>query len=123
MKRVLLVEDHPAFRKALVLLLEREPGLKVMGQAGSYAEARELGLIEKGFDIAVLDVRLPDGDGLELIRELRATNPGIAILVLTITLDSGDIVRARRMGADEVLGKHTPLREIVAAVRRLAGVR
>lgn len=121
MKRVLLVEDHLAFRRSLALLLGREPGLEVTGQAGTYSEAKSLALAGDGFDVAVLDVRLPDGDGLELARELREAKPQIAILVLTITINPQDLARAKETGADEVLGKHVPLKQIVESVRRLAG--
>ncbi len=62
MIRVLLVEDHAAFREALAFLLNREPDLEVAAQAGSLAEARKA-LPQGGFDVAVVDLGLPDGDG------------------------------------------------------------
>lgn len=115
MKRILLTEDHAAFRKALAFMLELEPGYKVTGQAGSVAEARASK--GEGFDVAVVDLLLPDGDGTEVISGLREANPEAGILSLSVDRDSG---RALEAGADEVLGKDASLSMVVEAVRRLA---
>lgn len=114
-KRILLTEDHAAFRKALAFMLDREPGFEVTAQAGSVAEVRGFG--DEGFDVAVVDLMLPDGDGTEVIRELRQTNPQARILSLSADRDPE---RALEAGADEVLGKDASLTSIVAAVKRLA---
>ena len=116
LKRILLTEDHAAFRKALAFMLDREPGFEVTSQAGSVAEARDFD--HEGFDVAVIDLILPDGDGTEVIRELRKTNPGSRILSLSADRDPH---RALEAGADEVLGKDASLTSIVDAVKRLAG--
>jgi DNA-binding NarL/FixJ family response regulator len=63
--RVMLVEDHAAFRQSLAALLEREPDLEVVAQAGSLAQARKM--LHTPLDLAVLDLALPDGDGRDLI--------------------------------------------------------
>ena len=115
MKRIFLTEDHAAFRKALAFMLEREPGLEVAAQAGSVAEVRASG--DNSFDVAVVDLMLPDGDGTEIIRELRQTNPQTRILSLSADTDP---LRALDAGADEVLGKDASLTGIVDAVKRLA---
>ena len=120
MKSVLLVEDHGFFRQALTMFLERKAGLEVVGEAGSVAEGRDFTANGK-FDIALVDLNLPDGDGVEVIRELRRTNPEVCILVLTISDDAEHRARAIEAGADEVLGKDKGLDELVEAVRRLAG--
>lgn len=75
MTRVLLVDDHGSFRRALAMYLEREADLEVVGEAGSVAEG--CGLAREGvrFDVAVVDLGLPDGDGVDLIRELRRHQP------------------------------------------------
>lgn len=115
MKRIFLAEDHAAFRKALAFMLEREPHYRVTAQAGSVAEARASDAA--GCDVAVIDLLLPDGDGTEVIRELRATNPETRILSLSVSRDPG---RALDAGADEVLGKDVSLSSVVDTVRRLA---
>lgn len=74
MKRIFLTEDHAVFRAALALMLEWEPHFEVTTQAGSVAEARAYG--GTGFDVAVIDLLLPDGDGTEVIRGLPTRTPG-----------------------------------------------
>ena len=117
--RLLLVEDHAAFRGALALMLNRQPDLEVVAQCQSLAECRSLG----GFadiDVALLDLRLPDGDGTQLIGVLRGANPRVKVLVLTGSVEAGLLERMVEAGADGVLDKTSLLQEIVAEVRRLA---
>ena len=116
--RVMLVEDHTAFRQALALLLSHEPDLEVVAQAGSLAEARQA-LLEGRLDVAVLDLALPDGDGSDLIGELRRRNPGVSIVVLSAALGLGDLDEAVEAGADAVLDKIESISTIAYEVRRL----
>ena len=121
MKRVLLVEDHGSFRRALAMFLERKTDLEVVGEAGSVAEGLRLAREGAGFDVAVIDLGLPDGDGVVLIRELRRHQPDASILVLSVSLERDHLERAREAGANEVLGKEARLEKLVATVKRLAG--
>ena len=114
--RVLLVEDHTAVREAIAGMLERESDLTVVGQAESLAEAREL---LHGVDVAVLDLALPDGDGIALIPELRAASPGAQVLVLSANLDRAQTARAIDAGAAGALDKTADLDQVVDAIRRL----
>jgi DNA-binding NarL/FixJ family response regulator len=118
MRRILLVEDHSSFRRALAFVLEREPDLRVAAQAGSVAEARIRIDESDGLDAAVLDLRLPDGEGVDLVEELREVSPETAILVLTVALNPKDHDRALRAGADAVLGKEAAVAQIVGTVQR-----
>jgi DNA-binding NarL/FixJ family response regulator len=120
MKGVLLVEDHGFFRQALAMFLEREANLEVVGEAGTIAEGRSFAASGKKFDIALVDLNLPDGDGVDVIRDLRQANPSACILVFTISLDAAHRARAIEAGADEVIGKETSLDELVATVKRVA---
>jgi DNA-binding NarL/FixJ family response regulator len=117
MIRVLLVEDHASFRQALAFMLERESDITVVGQAGSLAEARRL---LAGVDVAVLDLELPDGNGMVLIEELRAANPHGRVLILTASADQGDLARVIELGAAGTLNKSVGAGEIVTAIRRLS---
>jgi DNA-binding NarL/FixJ family response regulator len=117
--RVMLVEDHIAFRQSLAALLSREPDLEVVAQAGSLAEAREL--LNSRLDVAVLDLGLPDGDGRDLIGELHRANAGISVLVLSVTIRPERLEEVLKAGADAVLHKVAPPASIVEEVRRLAG--
>ena len=119
--RVMLVEDHAAFRQALAFLLTNEPDLEVVAQAGSLAQAREALIDEEGLDVAVLDLALPDGNGTDLIGELRRRNPGVSVVVLSATMGPGDLDEAVEAGADAVLDKKESLPTIAREVRRLGG--
>jgi DNA-binding NarL/FixJ family response regulator len=116
---VLLVDDHASFRQGVASALEGEPDLDVVGQAGSLAEAREMLTAGPGVDVAVIDLGLPDGLGAELVKDLRAANPGAAALVLSATDDRAEIARAVELGAAGLLHKSTSMDEVVGAVRRL----
>ncbi|HKH39075.1 MAG TPA: response regulator transcription factor [Rubrobacter sp.] len=119
MVRVMLVEDHAAFRQSLASLLSREADLEVVAQAGSLSEARQM--LDTPLDVAVLDLSLPDGDGRELIGELRQTNAGISVLVLTVMLGPGHLDEVLKAGVDAVLHKVASPPTIVEEVRRLGG--
>ena len=117
--RIMLVEDHPAFRQSLAALLEREPDLEVVAQAGSLAQARQI--LDTPFDVAVLDLALPDGEGKDLIGDLRQSNADISILVLSVMLGPSHLEEVMKAGADAVLHKVASPQTIVQEVRRLAG--
>jgi PAS domain S-box-containing protein len=114
--RVLLVEDHTAVREAIAELFAGEPDFEVVGQASTLAEAREL---LHDVDVAVIDLGLPDGYGGDLIRDLRATSPRAQALVLSATLDRGDMARAIDSGAAGTLDKTVGVDEIVDTIRRV----
>ena len=117
--RVMLVEDHAAFRQSLASLLGREPDIEVVAQAGSLAQAREM--LDTRLDVAVLDLALPDGDGRDLIGELRRRNAGISILVLSVMLGPGDLEEVLKAGAEAVLHKVESPATLVEEIRRIAG--
>ncbi len=116
MNRVLLVEDHVTFREPLAFMLDREPEFRVVAQAGSLAEAR--GLLD-GVDLAIVDLDLPDGNGADLVGELRVANPGAMVLVLTGSADREAYARAVERGAAGVLHKSVRFGEVIGAARRL----
>src|SRR5215212_7864771 len=114
MIRVLLVDDNARFRQAYNRLLELQPDLEVVGTAGSLAEARTM---LSGVDVALLDRGLPDGDGLELIGELRAMNPGARVYVISSTDEVIHPTDAIEAGADGVIDKMDPPERVFAAIR------
>jgi DNA-binding NarL/FixJ family response regulator len=118
--RLMLVEDHIAFRQALAFLLNSEPDLEVVAQASSLAQAKEA-LLEEHPDVAVVDLALPDGDGTELFGELRRTNPDIGVVVLSATVEAGDVEEVLKAGADAVLDKVESPASIAYEVRGVAG--
>src|SRR5215210_8134341 len=100
--RIMLIEDQADFRRLMEALLARQPDLEVVAQAGSLAEARSHPAAVR-FDVAVLDLGLPDGNGADLISELGRGNPDAAVLVLSASLHPTNLERATEAGADEVL--------------------
>jgi DNA-binding NarL/FixJ family response regulator len=118
--RLLLVDDHSAFRLPLSVILEREPDLMVVAQAGSLAEARAvLPEIAGRVDVALVDLQLPDGNGVEFVRDLRTANPGgqtIALTGDTAKLHHASVIEA---GAAGIVGKSAQPSAIVDAIRRV----
>ncbi len=120
MLRLLLVEDHAAFRSALALLLDLRPGMKVVAQCGSLAGCRALGGgLLRTVDVALVDLKLPDGQGTELVAVLRGANPSARVLVLTVSIEPGLEGRMAEAGADGVLNKTAAFSEIASEVARL----
>jgi DNA-binding NarL/FixJ family response regulator len=115
---VVLVEDHPTFRLGLRTRLEYEPGICVVGEAGTAHEALAL-VAEVAPDVAVVDLNLPDLNGVELIRRLSLDHPRTAVLVLTM-LDDDSVFTAVRAGARGYLVKDAQPAMIVTAVRAIA---
>ena len=123
--KVMLVEDHAPFRQAIAaFVLESEQGLEVIAQAGSLAEARRAldgGGLGGCLDVALIDLLLPDGDGTELVGELRRADPSIKVIVLSADLWPWRIEDLLRAGVDAVLDKVQSPRQIAREVRREGG--
>jgi DNA-binding NarL/FixJ family response regulator len=116
--RVLLVEDQADFRRLMVALLARQPDLEVVAQAGTLTEARKHAA-EVSVDVAVLDLGLPDGNGADLIADLRWSNPGAAVLILSASLDPAGLEKASEAGANQIMDKLSTPVELIGAIRRL----
>ncbi len=99
-------------------MMDQEPDLEVVSQAGSVAEGRER-MAEGGIDVAIVNIPLPDEGAEEMVRDLHEANPSIPVLVLTHIEDLAVLERFLEAGASEVLPKDISFSEILAAVRRL----
>ncbi|MDO5696905.1 MAG: response regulator transcription factor [Dermatophilus congolensis] len=120
---VVIADDHPLVRDGIVAILTREDDIQVVAEAGSGPEAVAL-VATLDPDVVLMDLRMPDGDGVAAIRELRA-KPGQRprILVLTTYDTDHDIRTALAAGADGYLLKDTPRADLIRAVRDLAAGR
>jgi DNA-binding NarL/FixJ family response regulator len=118
MRRILIVEDHASFRQTLAFVFDQEPGFEVVGQAGTLVEARRT-MDGSEVDLGIIDLSLPDGEGTDLIEELREANPDFAALVLTASLDRMEHARAVEAGAAGVLHKSADVDAILDATRRV----
>jgi len=117
---VFLVDDHEIVRRGLRDLLEAEPDLEVVGEAATAAEAPgRIHALDP--DVAVLDVRLPDGNGVEVCREVRSLHPRTACLMLTSFSDDEALFDAIMAGASGYLLKQIRSNDLVKAVRSVAG--
>ena len=114
--RVMHVEDHADFRDLMKVLLDGQSDIEVVAQAGSLVEARAQAACSE-FDVAVLDLALPDGNGLDLIPELRQANPDVGVLILSANLDPAGPAKAA--DADEILDKLAPVEAVLDSVRKL----
>lgn len=120
--RVALVDDHEIVRRGLRDLLDGEPGIEVVAEAGGVEEA----MVRVGAtspDVVVVDVRLPDGDGVALCRALRQLDPAPRCLVLTAFDDERALVEAIMAGASGYLLKQVRGQDLVDAVREVAAGR
>lgn len=113
---VMLVDDHPAFRKGMAALIESEPGLKVVAQTGDGAETLELYRRTKP-DVVLMDLRLPGLGGVEATMAIRKEFPDARIIVLTTYDTDEDIYRAIQSGAKSYLLKDTPDDELASTIR------
>ena len=119
MVRVFLVDDHEVVRRGVSELLDAEPDITVVGEAGSVREALAR-LPATDPDVAVLDVRLPDGDGVTLCRELRQQRPELVCLMLTSFGDDEALLNAVIAGAAGYVLKDVRGNDLVQAVRTVA---
>jgi two-component system, NarL family, response regulator DevR len=117
--RVFLLDDHEIVRRGVRELLEAEDDLEVVGEADT-AELALARIPPTRPDVALLDVRLPDGDGVEVCREIRSRHPEIACVMLTSFSDDEALFQAIMAGASGYLLKQVKGTDLVDAVRRVA---
>ncbi|MFF3489911.1 response regulator [Streptomyces sp. NPDC002795] len=117
--RILLLDDHEVVRRGLRDLLGAEPDMTVVGEAGTAAQAIARGPALRP-DVAVLDVRLPDGDGITICRELRVLIPDVSCLMLTSFDDDDALLDAIMAGAGGYVLKQIKGSDLVSAVRTVA---
>jgi two-component system response regulator DevR len=114
--RLLVVDDHEVVRQGLVALLDRREEFQVVAEAGTVAEAVESARRVQP-DIVIMDVRLPDGSGVEACREIRAELPGTRVVILTSYPDEDAVLSAIVAGASGYLLKQIRARDLVSALQ------
>jgi two-component system response regulator DevR len=113
--RLLIVDDHEVVRQGLVSLLDRRAGFEVVAQAGTVADSIVLAARHEP-DLVIMDVRLPDGSGIEACREIRAVRPETRIVMLTSYPDEEAVMSAIIAGASGYLLKQIRGRDLVSAL-------
>lgn len=116
--RLLLVDDHPIVRNGLRVVEQLAPDIRIVGEAGTVEDAWTR-IQELSPEVVLLDLRLPDGDGLEVCRRSKAQYPNIRVICLTSYANAGLVLAALEAGADGYLLKHSDGLRIVDAVREV----
>jgi DNA-binding NarL/FixJ family response regulator len=114
-KKIFIVDDHPVFREGLAQVIAAEKGLEVCGQLGSAAEGVE-GTARLKPDLVLLDISLPDRNGLEVIKLIRAAHPGVKVLVISMHDEALYANRVLRLGGDGYIMKQEDPSEVVTAI-------
>lgn len=118
--RVFLLDDHEIVRRGVTDLLNSEPDIDVISEAGTAAEAIRV-VASTQPDVAVLDVRLEEGNGIEVCREIRSSHPAIACLILTSFVDDQALIDAAMAGAAGYVLKQIRGNDLVESIRKVAG--
>lgn len=116
--RVLLADDHPVVREGLAAMINRRPDMTVVAEASNGREAVQLFRLHQP-DVTLVDLRMPEMDGLEVIGNLRQQFPAACVVVLTTFDGDEDIYRALRAGAKGYLLKDAPREQLLECIRRV----
>ncbi len=116
---VLLIDDHDLIRQGLRRAFERNEDFRVLGEAASLGQGEQMVASLKP-QVVVIDVRLPDGSGLDLVRKMRQHVPGLGIVVLTMYAGDEQLFAALDSGASAFVPKDAPAEDVVAAARHAA---
>jgi DNA-binding NarL/FixJ family response regulator len=124
--KVLLVDDHAVVREGVAAMLGAQDDMEVVGQAGSLAEGQAL--LDRALTagsaggpiVAIIDVTMPDGSGLSLVRSARDRSKEIGLVVLTMLSDDSSLLEALDAGASALVRKSSPSEQVISAVRRAA---
>ena len=118
--RVVLAEDHTIMREGLRMLLDREPNIEVVGEAGDGAEAVQRAG-ESLPDVVLMDIKMPRSSGIEACRSIKDVAPSARIIILTMSDEEEDLFDAIKAGASGYLLKDIPLDQVAEAVRSVHG--
>jgi DNA-binding NarL/FixJ family response regulator len=119
MTKILLADDHRLLREGFRMLLEADPTMQVVGEAENGRAAVQLAA-ELSPDVVLMDVRMPDMDGIEATRQIRAMSCDVKVIALGASIDERTALELRRAGASGVLSKVNAFDEVVGAVRAVA---
>jgi DNA-binding NarL/FixJ family response regulator len=118
--RIMIVDEHPIVREALRVLIQAEPGMEVVGEVSSGAEALEQ-VRQLGPDVVLLNQVTPHQYGLPVIHRIRAESPRTQLIVLTSSLDDTEVIESLRAGVLGYLLKDSSPRDLLTAIKSVAG--
>jgi DNA-binding NarL/FixJ family response regulator len=117
-KRIVIVDDHPLFRKGLEEMIHSDGTFAVCGEAGNASEAMDV-IRKLNPDMAIVDISLPGANGIELIKNIRAEFSRLPVLVLSMHDESLYALRALRAGAEGYVMKHEAMANVITAIREV----
>ena len=117
-KRILIIEDHPIVRKGFGMLIDQDDELKTIGEAGDYHTALEM-IRKTPADLVLLDLSLGDGNGLELIKEIKVINPDLPVLVVSLHDENLYAERSIKAGARGYIMKSEATENILTAIKKI----
>jgi two-component system, NarL family, response regulator NreC len=115
MIRILLADDHTVMRNGLRLLLERQPDLKVVGEAADGRQAVDMAAAERP-DVVIMDIAMPQLNGVEATRQIVNRNPDAAVVILSMHKDESYVIRSLKAGARAYLLKDSAEADLIAAI-------
>ncbi|MBI3529282.1 MAG: response regulator transcription factor [Betaproteobacteria bacterium] len=122
MIRLLIVDDHTIVRHGLRQVVSESADIEVAAEAGSSAEAVRL-LRENTYDLVLLDISLPDKNGIETLKQIKRDRPGLPVIMLSMHAEDEFGVRALKAGASGYVNKQSAHHQLVAAIRQVASGR
>lgn len=117
--RILVVDDHAIVRKGLIQIISEVPGMHMVDEAGNGIEAMQM-LLEKDYDIVLLDISMPGKSGLDILRAIKNKRPKIPVLVLSVHPEEQYAIRAIKAGASGYLTKDSAPDELIAAIKKIS---
>jgi two-component system, NarL family, invasion response regulator UvrY len=120
MIKVLITDDHPVVRRGIRQILEDEEGISLVNEAGNGKEMFGK-LKEQKYDVILLDISLPGRNGLDLISQIKRTQPSVAILILSIHSEEMYAIKALKSGASGYLSKASAPEELISAIKKVVG--
>lgn len=115
---IIIVEDEPEFRRRFVHIIENEPSMRLAGVAANKREAQAL-IDRENFDVMLIDLGLPDGSGIELIRQVSSRKPDVDIMVVTVFGDEQHVVSSIEAGATGYILKDSTPADVISCIRLL----
>lgn len=115
---IIIVEDEPEFRRRFVHIIENEPSMRLAGVAANKREAQAL-IDREHFDVLLIDLGLPDGSGIELIRQVSSRKPDVDIMVVTVFGDEQHVVSSIEAGATGYILKDSTPADVISCIRLL----
>ncbi|MEY2896305.1 MAG: hypothetical protein RL669_574 [Pseudomonadota bacterium] len=115
---IIIIEDEPEFRRRFETIIQEEPSMRLAGSAGTKREGQAL-IERENFDVMLIDLGLPDGSGIDLIRQVSARRPDVDIMVVTVFGDEQHVVSSIEAGATGYILKDSTAADVISCIRLL----